>query len=192
LKTDTFLAAGVHIGTLRKMRDMERFVYKMRPDGLYVLDIQAIEERLKQAGQFITKFEPSKVLVVAGREYAQAPAKKFAELIGAQAKIGRYMPGTMTNPNLKDFVEPVLLIASDPLIDKQAIKEAGQINIPTVVFCDSNNQTGFVDLILPGNNKGRKSLATLFWALTTHVLRARGTVAEDAELDLTADDFLKK
>lgn len=192
MKTDTFLAAGVHIGTLRKMKDMDPFVYKMRQDGLYILDIQTIEDRLKNAGKLIAKFDPSKVLVVAGREYAQAPANKFAELIGAKARLGRYMPGTMTNPNLEGFIEPELLVASDPLIDKQAIKEASRINIPTIVFCDTNNQTEYVDYILPGNNKGRKSLAMLFHALATHVLRSRGTISEEAELELETEEFMKK
>ncbi len=191
MKTDAFLAAGVHIGALKKMRMMDRFVYKMRSDGLYVLDMEKIEQRLEVAGKFIARYDPARVLVVAGREYAQAPAKKFADLIGAKHRLGRYMPGTMTNPNLDEFTEPQLLVASDPLVDRQAVKEAGQVNVPTVVLCDANNQTQFVDLIVPCNNKGRRSLAAVYIALATHVLRARGTIAEDAELEVDLEEIIE-
>jgi len=40
LPQDTLLSVGIHIGTRMKTKDMEPFIYRVRPDGLFVLDIK--------------------------------------------------------------------------------------------------------------------------------------------------------
>lgn len=185
IPTDEYLAAGVHIGTQIKSGDMRRFIYKVRPDGLYVLDIRQLDERLKAAGRFLAKFEPSRILVVSARQYGQKPAKMFAKSVGAEAITGRFIPGTLTNPILPEYSEPDVVVVTDPAIDIQAVKEATDVGIPVVALCDSNNQAENVDLVIPTNNKGRKALALVYWVLAREVLRNSGI----RDFPYKVDDF---
>jgi len=182
---DEYLAAGVHIGTQVKTGDMTRFIYKVRPDGLYVLDIRLLDERLKIAGKFLAMFEPSNVLVVSARQYGQKPARMFSKATGADYVVGRFIPGTLTNPVLRDYREPDVVLVTDPAIDAQAVQEATDVGIPVVALCDSNNSVANVDLVIPTNNKGRKALALVYWLLAKEVLKNRGFT----EFTYTVEDF---
>ena len=185
---EEYLAAGVHIGTQQKNDDMMRFIYRVRGDGLYILDIRETDSRIKTAAQFIAKFNPAEVLVVTSRQYGQYPAKRFAQAIGGMHKVGRFIPGTLTNPNVDGFLEPRLVVVTDPTGDAQAIKEAVQTGIPVVALCDTNNSTKYIDLVIPTNNKGRKALSMVYYLLTREVLKEHGIatslVQEDFEIDL--------
>ena len=185
---EEYLAAGVHIGTQQKNDDMMRFIYRVRGDGLYILDIRETDSRIKTAAQFIAKFNPAEVLVVTSRQYGQYPAKRFAQAIGGMHKVGRFIPGTLTNPNMDGFLEPRLVVVTDPTGDAQAIKEAVQTGIPVVALCDTNNSTKYIDLVIPTNNKGRKALSMVYYLLTREVQKEHGIatslVQEDFEIDL--------
>lgn len=185
---EEYLAAGVHIGTQQKNDDMMKFIYRVRGDGLYILDIRETDGRIKTAAQFISKFNPAEVLVVTSRQYGQYPAKRFAQAIGGMHKVGRFIPGTLTNPNMDGFIEPRLVVVTDPIGDAQAIKEAVQTGIPVVALCDTNNSTKYIDLVIPTNNKGRKALSMVYYLLTREVLKERGIqtslVQEDFEIEL--------
>ncbi len=185
---EEYLAAGVHIGTQQKNDDMMRFIYRVRGDGLYILDIRETDSRIKTAAQFIAKFNPAEVLVVTSRQYGQYPAKRFAQAIGGMHKVGRFIPGTLTNPNMDGFLEPRLVVVTDPTGDAQAIKEAVQTGIPVVALCDTNNSTKYIDLVIPTNNKGRKALSMVYYLLTREVMKEHGIattlVQEDFEIDL--------
>jgi len=186
---DTYLTSGVHIGTQQKSADMKPFIFKIRSDGLYVLDIKQTDQRIRIAARFLSRFQPSSILVVSARQYGQKPSKLFADKIGARSFPGRFVPGTMTNPNLPEFIEPEVLFVTDPAADQQALHEALNIRIPVVGLCDANNETKNVDLVIPTNNKGRRALACIYWLLTREVLKARGDIKSDAEFTLTIDDF---
>ncbi len=186
---DRYRNSGVHIGTQVKTKDMMRFIYKVRPDGLYLLDINKIDERLRIASRFLARFEPDRILVVCQRQYGQKPARIFAENIGAKVIAGRFIPGTLTNPRLPTYMEPEVLLATDPMADAQAVREAMKSGIPVVALCDANNQTRYVDLVIPTNNKGRKALAMIYYLLTREVLKARGDIASDEDFTLTPEDF---
>ncbi len=101
IPVDEYLAAGVHIGTQQKTEDMKRFVYRVRADGLYVLDVKATDDRIKTAAKFLSKFDPARTLVVSARQYGQFPATMFAKVIGAKSMVGRFIPGTLTNPEVQ-------------------------------------------------------------------------------------------
>jgi small subunit ribosomal protein S2 len=191
MKQDKFLAFGVHIGTQKRRKDMEEFVYKIRSDGLAVMNIQKVDERLQVAGKFLAKYKPEGILVVAARDYAQSVAKKFAETIGARSMIGRFMPGTFTNPESPDFTEAEIILVADPLVDRQAITEAKTLGLPIVAFCDTNNTRENVDVLVPGNNKGKKSLGMLYWALATYILRERGELQKNLDLSITPEEFVE-
>jgi len=186
---DVYLTSGVHIGTQQKSADMKAFIYKVRIDGLYVLDIKKTDERIRNAAKFLARFKPETILVVAARQYGQKPARTFAKAIGAEVLAGRFVPGTLTNPNLEDFLEPETVIVTDPAADQQALREALNVNLPVVGLCDANNETRFVDLVIPTNNKGRRALATIYWLLTREVLKARGAVKADEDFTATIDDY---
>ncbi len=171
---DEYLAAGVHIGTQQKTQNMMKFVYRVRTDGLYVLDIQATDMRIKSIAHFLSKYDPSKILVVSARQYGQYPATMFAKSIGATAMVGRFIPGTLTNPSQKGFYEPDVVVVTDPAGDSQVIKEAVNVGIPVVALCDTNNMTSNVDLVIPTNNKGRKALSLVYWLLAKGVAAERG------------------
>src|SRR3989441_909187 len=176
---DLYLTSGVHIGTQQKSADMKPFIYKVRIDGLYVLDIKKTDTRIREASKFLGRFKPENILVVAARQYGQKPARLFAKNIGAKVLAGRFVPGTLTNPNLPDFIEPEAILVTDPAADQQALREALNVGIPVVALCDANNETRDVDLVIPTNNKGRRALATVYWLLTREVLKARGTLKSD-------------
>jgi small subunit ribosomal protein S2 len=173
---DEYLAAGVHIGTQQKTENMMKFVYRVRTDGLYVLDIQATDERIKLTANFLSKYDPSQILVVSARQYGQFPAKMFAKAIGAKSMVGRFIPGTLTNPSLEHFFEPDVVIVTDPTGDAQVIKEAVSTGIPVVALCDTNNMTSKVDLVIPTNNKGRKALSLVYWLLAREVSKANDSM----------------
>lgn len=168
---DEYLAAGVHIGTQQKTQDMMNFVYRVRTDGLYVLDIQSTDERIRMAASFLSRYDPSRILVASARQYGQYPAKKFAKSIGSKAMVGRFIPGTLTNPELRGFFEPDVVVVTDPAGDAQVIKEAVKVGVPVVALCDTNNMTSNVDLIIPTNNKGRKALSLVYWLLAKEIAK---------------------
>ena len=186
---DTYLTSGVHIGTQQKSASMKPFIYKVRTDGLYVLDIKQTDTRLRVAAKFLAKYPPERILIVAARQYGQKPAKLFAQAIGAKVFAGRFVPGTMTNPKLMQYTEPSVVLVTDPAADQQALREAMNVGVPIVGLCDANNDTRFVDLVIPTNNKGRRALATIYWLLTREVLKARGKIQSDEEFTQAVDDF---
>ena len=189
---DTYLTSGVHIGTQQKSADMKDFIYKVRQDGLYVLDVKKTDERLRAAAKFIARFDPKRVLVVSARQYGQKPAREFSKAIGAPTYDGRFVPGTLTNPMNASFVEPEVIICTDPAADKQALKEALDIQIPIIAMCDANNETRNVDLVIPTNNKGRRALACIYWLLSREVLVARGDLKDPADFGMEIEDFEAK
>ena len=186
---DTFLTCGVHIGTKQKSKDMEPYIYKVREDGLRILNVNLTSEKIVEAANFLKEHEPKDVLVVSARQYGWKPAKKFANTCGFYCIAGRFTPGRLTNPEMRHFIEPKIIILTDPAADAQAFREAINIKIPVIAMCDSNNLTINVDLIIPGNNKGRRSLALIYWLLTREILRIRGELGTDEDLEETIDDF---
>lgn len=189
IPTEKYLTTGSHIGTIFKNGDMKRFIFKKRKDGLYVLDVENMDARINAAAQFLSQFPLEKIAVVARRLYSQAPSKKFAELTGSMILTGRFIPGTFTNPQQKYFVEPKVVIVSDPETDSQAVIEASRQHIPIVALASTHNSLSFVDLAVPINNRGRKSLALLFWVLTRELLKSRGDIKKDDDFTTPMEEF---
>ncbi|MEY7848160.1 30S ribosomal protein S2 [Natrarchaeobius sp. A-rgal3] len=184
IPVEDYLGAGVHIGTQQKTADMERFIHRVRTDGLYVLDVSKTDGRIRTAADFLANYAPEQILVTSSRQYGRFPAEKFADAVGARARTGRFIPGTLTNPKYDGYIEPDVVVVTDPIGDAQAVKEAITVGIPVIAMCDSNNQTSNVDLVVPTNNKGRKALSVVYWLLANEVLDRRG-----AEPSYSLDDF---
>ncbi len=175
IPVEDYLSAGVHIGTQQKTKDMERFIHRVRDDGLYVLDVSQTDARIRTAADFLANYAPEQILVTSSRQYGRFPAKKFADAVGARARTGRFIPGTLTNPDYAGYIEPDVVVVTDPIGDAQAVKEAITVGIPVIAMCDSNNQTSNVDLVVPTNNKGRRALSVVYWLLANETLDRRGT-----------------
>ena len=186
---DTFLTCGVHIGTKQKSKDMEPYVYKVRDDGLRILNVNLTSEKITEAANFLKDYEAKDVLVVSARQYGWKPAKKFADACGFVCIAGRFTPGRLTNPEMRFFIEPKIIVLTDPAADAQAFREAVNIDVPVIAMCDSNNLTTDIDIVVPGNNKGRRSLALIYWLMAREILRIKGELPADGELEETIDDF---
>jgi len=184
IPVEDYLSAGVHIGTQQKTKDMERFIHRVRDDGLYVLDVSTTDQRIRTAADFLKNYNPEQILVTSSRQYGRFPAEKFADAIGARARTGRFIPGTLTNPDYAGYIEPDVVVVTDPIGDAQAVKEAITVGIPVIAMCDSNNQLSNVDLVIPTNNKGRRALSVVYWLLANETLDRRG-----ADTVFALDDF---
>lgn len=189
---EQYLVAGIHIGTHVCTAFMKPFVYRVRSDGLYILDVKKIDERIRVAAKFIARYEPSKIAAVAARLYGQKPVVEFCGFVGCKPFTGRFLPGTFSNPSLEIYFEPELVVLTDPRTDSQALKEASEVGIPIVALADTDNKTEFIDLVIPVNNKGRKSLALVYWLLAREVLRIRGVIQRDADLPKPVKEFEAK
>ena len=186
---EIYMTSGAHIGTRQKTSDIKEFIYKVRNDGLYIIDVKQTDERIKKAAKFINKFDPSDILIVSVRQYGQKPIRLLSEHTGIGVLDGRFRPGTLTNPNAKGFLEPGLLIVTDPLADLQALHEAENIGIPVIGLCDTNNETRYLDMVIPTNNKGRRALALVYWLLTRAILKERGKIKKYDDFKPTVEDF---
>ncbi len=184
-----YLSAGVHVGTKIRTKSMSRFIYRVRSDGLCMIDIKKTDERLRVAGKFLSRIEPKKIVAVSSRIYGFRPVRRFADYVGAVAITGRVLPGIFTNPRAPVYYEPEVVLLSDPKVDKQAHDESVKMGIPVVALVDADNELDFIDLAIPANNKGRRSLAFIFWLLTRQVLRERGDLPPDGELEEDYEAF---
>jgi small subunit ribosomal protein S2 len=166
---------------------MKRFVYKVREDGLAVFNLKMVDERIGTAAGFLSGFK--KILVVSRKNNAAMAIEEFARQIGGKAISGRFSPGTLTNPSYRDFYEPDVLVVVDPLVDEQVIKEAKKKRLPIVALCDTFNSAKDIDLIIPCNNNGKKSLALVFWILAKEMLKKRGKIKKDSDFKPGVKDF---
>ena len=189
---DVYLKSGIHIGTKFRTAYMEQFIYKTRPDGLSVLNLQKIDERIKIAATFLAQYDPKDVLIICRRENGWKAVELFGKLTSVRTFAGRYPPGILTNPNLEEYTEAKLVMVVDAWPDRNAVLDAVKVGIPVIALCDTNNQTNFLDFVVPCNNKGKKSLGLLFFILTKEYLKAKGLLKDDEELPNKLEDFTEE
>ena len=187
-----YLKSGIHIGTKFKTKHMDSFIYKTRPDGLTVLNLQKIDERLNLMCNLLSKYDPKDILVVSRRENGWKPIKIMGEITGIRFYAGRYPPGILTNTNLKNFTETKIILVTDPWPDRNVVDDALKVGIPVIALCDTNNQINNIDLVVPCNNKGKKSLGVIFYILTKEYLLRRGVIKKQSEFKYTEDDFTEE
>ena len=187
---EEYLKAGLHIGTKFRTAYMEPFIYKIRPDGLSVLNVQKIDERLGIAARFLAQYPPEHILVVGRRENSWKAVQMFNKVTGTKIFVGRYPPGILTNCNLDNFMEIKLLLVTDPAPEKNAVKDALSVGVPVIGLCDTNNESNMLDLVVPCNNKGKKSLGLVFYILAKEYMKARGLITKDEEFSYKISDFM--
>ena len=186
------LATGIRVGTQVKTKFMKSFITTASPEGLYMLDLDITLEKIKTAAKFINRIGTDNLIVCTGRRYAETPIEKFCEMLGSKKLLGRFMPGTLTNPSLPYYIEPKLVLISDPQVDEQAITEATNAGIPVIGIANTDNITSKLDVIIPANNRGRKALATVYWLLVRQILIERGELKENESMKYEIDDFETK
>ena len=186
------LATGIRVGTQVKTKFMKSFITTASPEGLYMLDLDITLERIKTAAKFINRVGTDNLIVCTGRRYAETPIEKFCEMLDSKKLLGRFMPGTLTNPSLPYYIEPKLVLISDPQVDEQAMTEATNAGIPVIGIANTDNITSKLDVIIPANNRGRKALATVYWLLVRQILIERGELKEDEPMKYEIDDFETK
>jgi len=186
------LATGIRVGTQVKTKFMRPFITTASPEGLYMLDLDITLEKIKTAAKFINRIGTENLIVCTGRRYAETPIEKFCEMLDTKKLLGRFMPGTLTNPSLPYYIEPKLVLISDPQVDEQAITEATNAGIPVIGIANTDNITSKLDVIIPANNRGRKALATVYWLLVRQILIERGELKENESMKYEIDDFETK
>jgi|SRR3989344_2839607 len=184
---DDYLKAGIHIGTKAKTKYMEPFIYKARPDGLLVLNVQQINDRLRLLCNFLSQYNPEDIIIVCRRENGWHAVNLFSKLTGIRSFMGRYPPGILTNMELETFIEAKIIFVIDPYIDKNVVRDAAKVGIPIVALCDTNNDALNVDFIAPCNNKGKKSLGLIFYVLAREYLNSK-----KKKFNAKVEDFIEE
>jgi small subunit ribosomal protein S2 len=170
---EDYLKSSIHLGTRAITPDMKPYVYKRRADSLAVFNTELLDDKLKEAGEYLAHYAPEEIVVVCKREAGEKAVELFSEVTGIKAFIKKYPAGILTNPNLEDFMEKELLLICDPWTDKAALADAKRIKMPVMAICDTNNYTLNIDKIIPGNNKSAKSLGFIFYLLATVYVKKR-------------------
>ena len=189
---EQYLAAGVHIGTKLKTKFTEKWIYRTTSYGLFVININATDSRLRTAAKFLARFDPSKILICSVRRYGRQPIRKFAEVIGARPMDRRFIPGILTNPMIDEYFEADCVIIIDPHADKQALAEAKLARVPLLSLIDTDDTLDGVDFAIPTNNRGRKALSLIMYLLARQIQREKGVIPANGELTATIEDFESK
>jgi small subunit ribosomal protein S2 len=189
IEPEEYLKHGTHIGLTYRTGNMNKFIYKVRQDRLSIFSLNKIDERIRLAAKMLACYDKEDILIVGSRAYARRPVRIFAETTGVRFISGRFRPGSFTNPLEKNFKEPKIVFVADPIADRQAVREAAKVGISVIGVCDSNALTRNLDLIIPLNNKGKQSVALMFYLLTKQYLIEKGELKEGQEMEISIDDF---
>ena len=184
------LAASCHLGTKNCDYQMERYVWRRRTDGIYVINLAKTWDKLQLAARVLVAVEnPQDIVVQSARPYGQRAVLKFGQYTGANAMSGRHTPGTYTNHEQGEFNEPRVMLLTDPRTDAQPISEAQYMNVVTIAFCDTDSPLQGVDVAIPANNKGKHSIGVMYYLLCRMILQMRATVTPERPWDVMVDMF---
>ena len=169
----SLLVAGCHYGGKKVTKQMRKYVYTIGRDGIAIFDVNKMYEKIQVAARIIASVDPDSVISVSSKEAGQRAVYKFGHFTKTQTVTGRWSPGMLTNQTTKKFVEPRLLIVTDPRTDYNAILESSYVNVPVIAICNSDNMLKYVDCAIPCNNRSPKAVAMIWYLLTKAVLEVK-------------------
>ncbi|MBI2043154.1 30S ribosomal protein S2 [Candidatus Pacearchaeota archaeon] len=181
---EEYVKSGIYIGKRAVTPDMKPFVYRRRADGLAIFDTNIIDEKIKEAIEFISKFNPEEIILVCKRQTGWNAAEMFSKLTGIRVFTKKYPAGILTNTNLPTFMENELTIVTDSWLDKNALHDTLNVHKKVLMICDTNNFAKGADKVIIGNNKSSKSLGLIFYLLARGYCKARGIDAIDRIPDM--------
>ena len=181
---EEYLKRGVHIGTKSQHTDMDDYIFHVKKNQLAVINLTKTDQQIREAAEFLADYEPEDILVVGRKDEARDAIDDFSEALGTAEITGRFMPGTLTNPQSENFTEPEVVLVTDPELDAQAIDEASDTNIPVVAIADSENSLENIDVVIPGNNKGENAIATILFLVGQEYSALTGL-----DFDFELEDF---
>jgi len=195
-KKQLYLSCGIHIGTKLLSGDARRFIYRQTNYGLYVIDLTKTDERLNIAAKFLSKYVEEgsdRVIVSSVRRYGKEPVKKFCEVLGCRAITERFIPGSLTNPIIDDYIKDAsVVVIVDPHADKVILREAKLARIPVIALFDTDDTLNGIDLAIPANNRGKKALGLAFWLLARQIMLEMGKIASEDEFSYDLEEFTSK
>jgi small subunit ribosomal protein S2 len=190
LPVEKYLESGIHIGTKLRNADTAKFIYKKRKDGIYIIELKAIDNGIREALNVLKNYDQGQITIVATRVYAANAAKKAQRFLPKLDIITkRFVPGTFTNPESRQFREPECVIVCDPRNEREAIKEASYMRIPIIGLVDTDNSARDINYVVPMNNKGRKSLSVFFWLFVRELLLKEGKIKNYSEFKVPISYF---
>ena len=142
-----------------------------------------IDEKIKEAIEFLSKFNPEEIILMCKRQTGWNAAEMFSKLTGVRVFTKKYPAGILTNTNLPTFTENELTIVTDSWLDKNALHDTINVHKKVLMICDTNNFAKGADKVIIGNNKSSKSLGLIFYLLARGYCKARGIETEIPDLD---------
>jgi ribosomal protein uS2 len=170
---EDYIKCAVHLGTKVITPHMRKFVYKRRADGLAVINTALIDEKLREAIDFMIKYDPKEIYLICKREAGWPAAEIFSEVTGIKAYTKKYPPGITTNMILENFFEAEMTMICDPWTDKNALVDTVKLKKPVMALCDTNNFITGVTKIIPCNNKAKKSIGCILYILAREYCKAK-------------------
>ena len=172
---EDYLKSSIHLGTRVITPDMRKYVYRRRADGLAVFNTAILDDHIRAGAKFLAQFAPEEIIIVCKREAGWHAVEQLSKSTGIAVFTKKYPAGMLTNAQLGHFREAKLVVIADPWLDRNALADAQRMNVPVLSISDTNNYTGKIACVIPGNNKSAKSLGIIFYLLTKLYMEERGS-----------------
>lgn len=180
---EEYVKAGIYLGTKVVTPHMRPFVYRRRADGLAIFNTDIIDEKLREAIEFLSKFNAEDTILVCKRQAGWKVAEMFGRLTGIRVFTQKYPAGILTNTSLPDFFENELTVITDSWLDKNALNDTLNVRKKILMICDTNNFSKGADKVIIGNNKSPKSLGVIFYLLAKGYCKAKKIKADIPDLE---------